>query len=189
MKNYLTKTEEVEKRQELIQLFAIARDQLRKIGYKEIYQNYYTIKIQSIGAHTLALCKFVGYDFSGDGKQFELIFNPNYLKFGKKENFANTMMHELIHSLEGCMCHTGKWKQIACKVNNTYPQYNIQRTQKSNEEYRKNVFDKLYKYEIECKKCHSKWKYQRMTKTIQSCSKGTAICPCGSKDFKVTTLR
>lgn len=189
MNNYLTKAEEGQKRQELIQLFAIARDQLYKIGYKEIYENYYTIKIQSIGVHTLALCKFVGYDFSTGGKQFELIFNPNYLKYGKKEDFANTMMHELIHSLEGCMCHTGKWKQIACIVNNIYPQYHIKRTSNTNEKYKKNVLDKLYKYEIECKKCHSKWKYQKMTKTIQSCSQGTATCSCGSREFIVRELK
>ena len=50
----------------------------------------------------------------------------------------------------------------------------------------------ISKNSVLCKRgvfMREKNKYQRMTKTIQSCSKGTATCSCGSKDFKVTTLR
>lgn len=189
MKNYLTKTEEQKWYQNLNEMFTETKDILFKLGYKEVYDNKYNIQIKNLGTKSLAICEFRGRDYFDDEKLFNISFNSNYLAFAKKEQIKNTMMHEMIHSLDGCMSHTGRWKQIATRINYSLPQYQIKRTTDPGEEFYKNVVEKQYKYEIECNKCHSKWRYQRMTKTIQSCSKGTAICSCGSKDFKVTVLK
>lgn len=39
----------------------------------------------------------------------------------------DTIIHELLHTVEGCLKHTGKWKALAEKVNRAYPQYHIKR--------------------------------------------------------------
>lgn len=43
-----------------------------------------------------------------------------------------TMIHEILHSVEGGMGHTGKWKQLAEVVNQKYG-YSIKRTTSSKE--------------------------------------------------------
>lgn len=189
MKNYLTKTEEQKWYQELNKMFTETKNILFRFGYKEVYDNKYNIQIKKISSGMLAICQFCGRDFFDDQKLFNIIFNPNYLAFSTKEKIQNTMMHEMIHSLDGCMTHTGRWKQIATRINYLLPQYQITRSSDPGEEYYKNVIEKQYKYEIECKRCHAKWKYQRMSKTVQSCSQGKATCSCGSREFIVRDLK
>lgn len=189
MKNYLTKAEEQKWYKVLNEMFTETKNTLFNVGYKEVYDNKYNIQIKVIGSGKLAICQFCGRDFYNNSKLFNIIFNSNYLAFSTTDKIKNTMMHEMIHSLDGCMSHTGRWKEIATRISYLMPQYQITRSSDHGNEYYKNVIEKQYKYEIECKKCHSKWKYQRMTKTIQACSKGNATCSCGSKDFKVITLR
>ena len=38
-----------------------------------------------------------------------------------------TIIHELLHTVDGCHDHQGKWKTYADYVNQRYPQYNIKR--------------------------------------------------------------
>jgi len=40
----------------------------------------------------------------------------------------DTILHELLHTIDGCMGHKGKWKELAAKVNKELPQYKIKRT-------------------------------------------------------------
>lgn len=39
-----------------------------------------------------------------------------------------TIIHELLHTVEGCLGHKGKWKLLAQMVGRAYPQYHIKRT-------------------------------------------------------------
>ena len=39
-----------------------------------------------------------------------------------------TIIHELLHTVEGCQGHKGKWKELAELVGKAYPQYQIKRT-------------------------------------------------------------
>ena len=39
-----------------------------------------------------------------------------------------TIIHELLHTVEGCVGHKGKWKELAGLVGRNYPQYQIRRT-------------------------------------------------------------
>lgn len=63
-----------------------------------------------------------------------------------------TLMHEILHTCDGCMKHTGKWKQYADKVNAAYG-YNITRTA-GREELPENISADLKpKYRVVCKSC------------------------------------
>ena len=72
-------------------------------------------------------------------------------------NFAieNVLMHELLHSCEGCMCHTGIWKVYARKVNSAY-RYNI-KTKNSYIQYMTKELQHEYiyrsKYVFQCLGC------------------------------------
>ena len=44
-----------------------------------------------------------------------------------ESELENTLLHEILHTCRGCMKHTGKWKQLADKVNAAYG-CNISRT-------------------------------------------------------------
>ncbi len=84
----------------------------------------------------------------------------------------NTIMHELIHAVEGCLSHTGKWKQIAEAVNHRFPNYTVKRCTSAEEKgiapatvVRRN--GSSCEYCIQCTKCGSRIIRERMSKAVQ----------------------
>ena len=65
-----------------------------------------------------------------------------------------TILHEMIHSCDGCMKHTGRWKQYAELMNRVYG-YNIKRVTKGSEkgveDYKSSPLP--IKYIFTCKGC------------------------------------
>ena len=64
-----------------------------------------------------------------------------------------TVLHELIHTCEGCMDHGPRWKAIVAKVNRAYG-YNIKRANSADEKminYRPDETD--IKYAVICTRC------------------------------------
>lgn len=93
----------------------------------------------------------------------------------------NTIIHELLHTVEGCYDHKRKWKLFAEKVNRAYPQYNIKRTTTSDEkgiEGLKRTYQKNYK--IICNNCGRYWYRQKASKLIQHPEK-YRCAKCGGK--------
>ncbi len=68
----------------------------------------------------------------------------------------STIIHELLHTVDGCSGHCGKWKALAEEVNKRHPQYNIKRTS-SREEMglppRDSEGQRAYKYVLVCTGC------------------------------------
>lgn len=95
----------------------------------------------------------------------------------------NTLMHELLHTCDGCMNHGAKWKEYANMVNNTYG-YSIKRCTSAKEKGLKER-EHDYHFIVHCNQCNYDWKYQRYTKTVKSCEHNRATCSCGGRDFKV----
>lgn len=66
-----------------------------------------------------------------------------------------TMIHEILHSCDGCMGHTGLWRKYASMMNDMYG-YNIKRTTSGSE---KGVEDYAptrqlaYRYCFKCRRC------------------------------------
>lgn len=81
----------------------------------------------------------------------------------------NTIMHELIHTVTGCHGHTGRWQQIANKVNRLLPQYTIKRTtsnaEKGIEEEKR---EPVYKYAVTCTHCGTTYYRKKASKLIQN---------------------
>jgi predicted SprT family Zn-dependent metalloprotease len=61
----------------------------------------------------------------------------------------NTLVHELLHTVEGCHGHTGKWKALADKITATSDLV-IKRTSSYEE---KNIERPEYNYILKCEKC------------------------------------
>ena len=78
----------------------------------------------------------------------------------------NTIIHEILHTCEGGMCHTGEWKRLANLVNDCYSCYNI-KTKTSSKEKGIEPEPIEYKYELRCKKCGKVYRHQRMCKSVK----------------------
>lgn len=67
-------------------------------------------------------CKQVGEN------RFEINISQRLLSDDVSDRAAkDTILHEMLHTVEGCMGHKGRWKELAQKVNAQLPQYKIKR--------------------------------------------------------------
>jgi len=96
----------------------------------------------------------------------------------------DTLIHELLHAVDGCMNHGDKWQRLADKVNKAYG-YDIKRCTSQEEKGVELCNDKDYHYIITCQGCNTTWKYMRHSKIVKCCQNNTAKCSCGSKKFIV----
>lgn len=99
-----------------------------------------------------------------------------------------TIIHELLHTVEGCLGHRGKWKDLAKSVGKEYPQYHIKRTSSCEEKgilqeeapegnttgedtIRKNMIQKntmlQARYRITCMVCGARAYRQRAGRLVQ----------------------
>ena len=82
------------------------------------------------------------------------------------EGLINTLIHEILHTCEGCLNHGKKWKDLAFKVNLFYG-YNIKRTSSSEEKGVPETLKKVYyKYAVQCTCCNQITKRQKMSKVV-----------------------
>ena len=63
-----------------------------------------------------------------------------------------TIMHELLHTCRGCMKHTGRWAELAAKVNAAYG-YHVTRAASPDEGIIPGELRKPPRYFIRCVKC------------------------------------
>lgn len=77
-----------------------------------------------------------------------------------------TILHELLHTCDGCMNHGKEWLRLANKVNRAYG-YNIKRTTSWEEKGIDKPDEIKPKYAIACPCCGTTWNYIRMTKAVQ----------------------
>lgn len=77
----------------------------------------------------------------------------------------NTIIHELIHTVVGCMNHGENWKREANKVNRAYG-YNIKRCSSAEEKGVEPIenIPKAVKYQFKCKDCGKIYSRTRASK-------------------------
>ncbi len=65
---------------------------------------------------------------------FEINISEQLLQDNITDQAAkDTILHEMLHTVDGCMGHKGKWKELAELVNKKLPQYTIKRVTSSAE--------------------------------------------------------
>ncbi len=77
----------------------------------------------------------------------------------------DTIVHELLHTLPGCMDHSTKWKAMAQKVNRSLPGYRIQRTTSREEKGITNSQES--RYLLRCSGCGRETPRNRMSPLVQ----------------------
>lgn len=84
------------------------------------------------------------------------------------QDTKNTLAHELLHTVEGCMNHKWYWQKLAAIIHTRMPQYVIERTLDP-EKIGIHVERKepVYRYFFRCKGCGNEIKYQKNSKFVQ----------------------
>ena len=104
---------------------------------------------------------------------------------------ANTLAHEMLHTVKGCMNHGKEWKRLADIMNAEYG-YNIQRATSASEKGIKEAEstrkEETYHYIIHCENCNATWRYMRYCSIVKACEKNKAKCGCGGKEFFVEKI-
>ena len=66
----------------------------------------------------------------------------------------STILHELLHTVEGGMGHKGRWRELADRVNRACPEYRIRRTASPEEKgIACGARPRRSRYQITCRKC------------------------------------
>lgn len=96
------------------------------------------------------------------------------------DGLKNTIIHELLHTCEGCMNHGKKWQELADIVNSRYG-YGIKRTSSGEEKgiSVNSIVENKRHYEVTCRSCGTKWIYYRDNKVTKYTS--NFRCSCGGK--------
>lgn len=123
----------------IIELVEESKCELDLLGIK--YQEVRTWTVNSRAKCRWGQCKMLSngvFDISISARLLEDDVDNNVVK--------STIIHELLHTVEDCFGHGEKWKMLALKVNQAYPDYNIKRISTAEEkgiksdikEYKKN---------------------------------------------------
>ena len=67
-------------------------------------------------------------DYFGEA-DFTIMINSALLDIRNPfDTVMNTVLHEMLHTIAGCMNHGEKWKRYAARIEKEYPEYHITRT-------------------------------------------------------------
>lgn len=109
---------------ELKKIYQECLQDLQAIGIKP--GNIREVKINRRFRKSFGICRRIKEPWKG--VWYRLEFNPEILKEEVPDYITkSTVIHEILHSCYGCMKHTGRWKAYAERVNQAYPEYQINR--------------------------------------------------------------
>ena len=106
----------------------------------------------------------------------------------------DTIIHEILHTCNGCMNHGKTWQAYADLVNNAYPRYSISRLSSYDKTHVRLKSEKTAKYVVTCESCGHKYLHYRESRaTILLSNPMTShYCTCGychSNKLKLETKR
>ena len=150
---------------------------LKAIGIEGMDKKSYTVKIGRM-TNSFGKC---GHKV-GDLCNYTITISKYLVEGGSPEKLHNTIMHEVIHSVDGCHGHKGEWERVARMVNANYEYTPIKRTG-SDEGFEaaceKATANRLQKqYVIYCDNCGVVARMQRRSRVVQLCEKGGCGCSC-----------
>ncbi len=80
----------------------------------------------------------------------------------------DTIVHELLHTVPGCLDHKGKWKRYAELINRKFPQYTIKRTASREEKgITAGKPEPIYRYVIQCCSCGTEFPRERESNLVK----------------------
>lgn len=101
-------------------------------------------KIGTKSKRMWGLCEAVG------NGEFDISISQALLQDDVEDQYVkDTIAHELLHTVEGCMNHGKYWHRLAALVNARCPGYHI----KSRTSAEEKEIQIVYRYILQCKKC------------------------------------
>ena len=145
---------------DLLKLVRECKEELDALGIEYRTVRNWTVNTRS--QRRWGQCKVVSSDV------FDINISAQLLADQVSDTAAkDTIIHELLHTVEGCLKHTGKWKALAEKVNRAYPQYHIKRATTEEEKgFEKTARTYHKNYKITCTKCGSSVYRQKASKVV-----------------------
>lgn len=159
------------------------RECLDELNALDIYPNVISAWKVSRAVSFWGQCVYTGRTRTYTIKISKTLLDDNAPVKALKE----TILHELIHAVDGCLNHGYKWTMLVNKVNSAYG-YDIRQTDGyKHKGFETDPMDAQYKYRLTCEGCGHVYRYARMCSTIKSAVAHKATCSCGSKNFKLIT--
>lgn len=112
---------------------------------------------------------------------YRIRVNEALLKSASDIIVKDTIIHELLHTCEGCMNHGKTWQAYANLVNDAYPQYSISRLSSTNKTHVKLKSEDTAKYVVTCESCGHKYLHYRKNRAVEILSNPAIshYCTCG----------
>ena len=149
----------------------------------------YIVEINKKPTKYLGLCTRI----SNNPITFEIKFNGPYFKVANPQDVHDTIMHEILHTLPGCMNHGKFWQRAAKTIESFESKYTI--TRLGNCEEYKELYQDSSKYVITCRTCGKKFYYRKRSKIVNRIIEAKllgdntqtgAFCPyCKSNNFSI----
>ena len=138
---------------------AVCMQQLDRLHIR--YANNIEFKVNTRATSRLGVCKK-----SGDCYTIEISSALLDERTPLQSGLMDTLMHELLHTCYGCMKHTGRWKQLADKVNAAYG-YDIKRAAGKDENIIPPELSAKPRYRVVCQSCGAVYERYKRSDLIQ----------------------
>lgn len=106
--------------------------------------------------------------YSG-GVYYQIELSKEMIQKCDKRFITEVLLHEIVHTCEGCMNHGANFKRNAAKIMAKYPQYNIKRQNSPKAECNAMMRYEARepKYILRCTKCGQEIKRFKMSKAVR----------------------
>lgn len=165
---------------DLVMLYNTARSNVESLGIE--VGNIISVKPNNRAKSRWGQCKIEDNSSYWWDRTFSININNRLLQDDiKDEKVISVIIHEILHTCEGCFNHGNRWKEYADLVNDCYSCYTVERTQSSSY-FGISSKERLEsrKYKIVCGCCGQTIYRDRLFNTKRySCGK------CHKQDWKV----
>ena len=146
---------------------------LKDLKIADITNQYYLVEFNNRkNSRVLGMCTYIG---TLDGiPRYKITINKAYLQNSDPQSVHDTIVHEVLHSIPGCMNHGKKWSYYARQFMTALPQFNISRCTNNEgfNNYLKKAMETQAKYTIICKKCGARFYKTRKSQWMDYLMRG-----------------
>lgn len=121
---------------------------------------------------------------------YEIQINKSLLEH-HEEGALEILVHEVLHTVDGCFNHGWKWKNFACRINRKQG-FNISRCATFPEVEKimnETTGGKDYKYIFKCEDCNGQINYMRKGRAVKVYETNPELIRCGRCKGRLTRIK
>ena len=147
------------------------KDKLLKTAYSEVIAECDTLQIPYGNITNLTINCRAKYRWGQcshlPNGNYAISISTDLIEPDSVEGLKNTLMHEILHTIKGCMNHGTNWKQWADLVNSQLG-YDVKRTNSAEElNVNREPRTRQIRYKLECTCCGGTVCREKMTRAIK----------------------